>query len=188
MFASEFREISKNSLLAEHVWATASIRRSVMVGNFVKSFITQLFTENVYTTCSEYWGCHCFFAGVGFHSSLSLRENGLIHGAGLLGIESIILWRDSVRKSVLRNFAKFTGKYLWSSFFFNKVDTFLTEHLGRLLLYEEYLLLILVLFLIDSFRNGDLTHKEWGRYYINTASGSLSPFYLKCLTGFWTRL
>ena len=28
-------------------------------------------------------------------------------------------WRCSVRKSVLRNFAKFTGKHLWQSLFFN---------------------------------------------------------------------
>ena len=30
-------------------------------------------------------------------------------------------WRCSVRKSVPRNFAKFTGKHLWKSLFFNKV-------------------------------------------------------------------
>ena len=30
-------------------------------------------------------------------------------------------WRCSVRKGVLRNFAKFTGKHLWQSLFFNKV-------------------------------------------------------------------
>ena len=30
-------------------------------------------------------------------------------------------WRCSVRKSVLRNFAKFTGKHLWQSLFFNRV-------------------------------------------------------------------
>ena len=29
--------------------------------------------------------------------------------------------RCSVRKVVLRNFAKFTGKHLWQSLFFNKV-------------------------------------------------------------------
>ena len=30
-------------------------------------------------------------------------------------------WRCSVRKGVLGNFAKFTGKHLWQSLFFNKV-------------------------------------------------------------------
>ena len=30
-------------------------------------------------------------------------------------------WRCFVRKGVLRNFAKFTGKHLWQSLFFNKV-------------------------------------------------------------------
>ena len=30
-------------------------------------------------------------------------------------------WRCSVRKDVLQNFAKFTGKHLWQSLFFNKV-------------------------------------------------------------------
>ena len=30
-------------------------------------------------------------------------------------------WICCVRKGVLRNFAKVTGKYLWQSFFFNKV-------------------------------------------------------------------
>ena len=30
-------------------------------------------------------------------------------------------WRCSVSKGVLRNLAKFTGKYLWQSLFFNKV-------------------------------------------------------------------
>ena len=39
----------------------------------------------------------------------------------------------SVRKGVLRNFAKFTGKHLCQSLFFNKVaglqNTFFTEHL-----------------------------------------------------------
>ena len=30
-------------------------------------------------------------------------------------------WMCSVRKGVLRNFAKFTGKHLWQSLFFNKV-------------------------------------------------------------------
>ena len=29
--------------------------------------------------------------------------------------------RSSVRKGILRNFAKFTGKYQYQSFFFNKV-------------------------------------------------------------------
>ena len=41
--------------------------------------------------------------------------------------------RRSVRKGVLRNFAKFTGKYLHQSLFFNKVaglkNTFFTEQL-----------------------------------------------------------
>ena len=32
-----------------------------------------------------------------------------------------IRWRCSIRKGVLRNFAKFTGKHLWQSQFFNKV-------------------------------------------------------------------
>ena len=32
-----------------------------------------------------------------------------------------IQWRCSIRKGVLRNFAKFTGKHLWQSQFFNKV-------------------------------------------------------------------
>ena len=31
------------------------------------------------------------------------------------------LWKCSVGKGVLRNFAKFTGKHLGLSFFFNKV-------------------------------------------------------------------
>ena len=30
-------------------------------------------------------------------------------------------WRCSVRKGVLRNFTKFTGKHMWQSLFFNKV-------------------------------------------------------------------
>ena len=30
-------------------------------------------------------------------------------------------WRCSVRRGVLRNFAKFTGKHLWQSLFFSKV-------------------------------------------------------------------
>ena len=30
-------------------------------------------------------------------------------------------WRCSVRKGVLGNFAKFAGKHLWQSLFFNKV-------------------------------------------------------------------
>ena len=66
--------------------------------------------------------------------------------------------RCSITKGVLRNFAKFTGKHLCRSLFFNKVtaldfikketlvqvlscefckipkNTFFTEHLGRLLL------------------------------------------------------
>ena len=33
-------------------------------------------------------------------------------------------WKCSVRKGVLRNFAKFTGKHLCQSFFFNKVASF----------------------------------------------------------------
>ena len=33
--------------------------------------------------------------------------------------------RCSVRKGVLRNFAKFTGKYLYQSFFFNTIAGFL---------------------------------------------------------------
>ena len=67
-------------------------------------------------------------------------------------------WKCSVKKSVLRNFAKFTGKYLCQSLFFNKVaacnfienetlkqvfscefceiskNTIFIEHPGRLLL------------------------------------------------------
>ena len=43
--------------------------------------------------------------------------------------------RCSVRKGVLRNFAKFTWKHLCQSLFFNKVATpFFTEHLWWLLL------------------------------------------------------
>ena len=47
----------------------------------------------------------------------------------------------SVRKGVLRNFAKFTGKHLCQSLFFNKVaglspqNTFLQNNSGRLLLF-----------------------------------------------------
>ena len=75
--------------------------------------------------------------------------------------------RSFVRKSVLRNFAKFTGRHLWQSLFFNKVtglrpailfkketlahvfscefckiskNTFFTEHLWWLLLYMLHLL------------------------------------------------
>ena len=36
---------------------------------------------------------------------------------------------------VLRNFAKFAGKHLCQSLFFNKATPFLTEHLWWLLLY-----------------------------------------------------
>ena len=46
-------------------------------------------------------------------------------------------WRCSVKKDVLRNFAKSTGKHLYRSLFFNKVawnfilskNTYFTEHL-----------------------------------------------------------
>ena len=79
----------------------------------------------------------------------------------------------SVRKVVLRSFAKFTGKHLCQSLFFNKVAvftsfskiskiTFFTEHLGRLLLaflhvsiisydYPDYPIHVLVLICTSSF-------------------------------------
>ena len=67
-------------------------------------------------------------------------------------------WRSSspkvfCKKRVLRNFAKFTGKHLYQSLFLNKVagwgtflhlfwrKSFLTEHLGWLLLCMMYALL-----------------------------------------------
>ena len=40
-------------------------------------------------------------------------------------------WRCSVRKSVLRNFVKFTGKHLWQSLFFNKVTAATASDLSR---------------------------------------------------------
>ena len=36
-----------------------------------------------------------------------------------------VAWKCSVKKGVLRNFAKFTGKHLYQSLFFNKVDSLL---------------------------------------------------------------
>ena len=54
-----------------------------------------------------------------------------------LKIEAVVQ-RCSVKKGVIRNFAKFTWKHLCQSFFFNKVaglgNTFFTEHLWWLLL------------------------------------------------------
>ena len=50
--------------------------------------------------------------------------------------------RCSVKKGVLRNFAKFTGKHLCQSLFFNKVagNTFFTEHLQTTASYSSHFL------------------------------------------------
>ena len=57
-----------------------------------------------------------------------------LHGRISITVVSVITFPKlcSGRKGVLRNFAKFTGKHLPQSLFFNKVaglGTFLTEHL-----------------------------------------------------------
>ena len=54
--------------------------------------------------------------------------------------------RCSVRKSVLRNFAKFTGKHLWQSLSFNKRET-----LAQVFSFEFY----------EIFKNAFLTEHLW---------------------------
>ena len=56
--------------------------------------------------------------------SFTLRLNGTYHFGRrrfIIIIEAATGGVRSVRKGVLRNFAKFTGKHLWQSLFFNKV-------------------------------------------------------------------
>ena len=51
-----------------------------------------------------------------------------VHIAGLTsGVYRSTHWRSSLRKDVLRNFAKFTGKHLCKSLFYNKVAGLRTD-------------------------------------------------------------
>ena len=48
-------------------------------------------------------------------------SNDIVSTAKLFAYDRSSQWSCSVRQSVLRNFAKFTGKHLYQRFFFNKV-------------------------------------------------------------------
>ena len=53
-----------------------------------------------------------------------------------------VVWRCSVKKSVLKNFAKFTGKHLHQSLFFNKVAGLQTTASGLLNVFVLFIWLV----------------------------------------------
>ena len=95
-----------------------------------------------------------------------------------------VVQRCFVKKGVLRKFAKFLGKHLYQSLFFNKVaglpvnfvkclrTSFFTEHLWWLLLFSvEAVSSFALLFFLIVYKKTDEWYIEWQRV---TTSGTTS--------------
>ena len=86
------------------------------------------------------------------------------------------------KKSVLRNFAKFKGKHLCQSLFFNKVTGLLQNTSGQLLLYKKYK--IMLLHIVDNgisknyIENKTLKRPLHERIFMNNFTHTCHSFYI----------